>query len=203
MDKQYERDTKNQTIWMAKWWWVSDVQIDTYRQLHWKCRSNRSNVSFDVFCNVLFRKIFWMIATFSWNEHRLFQTVWDNCCSCKWVVYFCFANDDNKECKGNVQVCMQFIYFFSIFTAHVSSHTNIEHGPFRQSSKSALHTWKPRWLMQILNNKTKEKQKQTIEKAFSLCFYVFQKSIINLTHTHTRNICWVVINNVRFWTHND
>lgn len=141
------------------------------------------------FCIVLFRKIFWMIATFSWNEHRLFQTVWDNCCSCKWVVYFCFANDDNKECKGNVQVCMQFIFFFSIFTAHVSSHTNIEHGPFRQSSKGALHTWKPRWLMQILNNKTKEKQKQTIEKAFSLCFYVFQKSIINLTHTHTRNIC--------------
>lgn len=27
------------------------------------------------FCIVLFRKIFWMIATFSWNEHRLFQTL--------------------------------------------------------------------------------------------------------------------------------
>lgn len=97
---------------------------------------------------------------FEWLRHFHGMSIdcfkhWDNCCSCKWVVYFCFANDDNKECKGNVQVCMQFIYFFSIFTAHVSSHTNIEHGPFRQSSKGALHTWKPRWLMQILNNKTK------------------------------------------------
>lgn len=128
---------------------------------------------------------------------------WDNCCSCKWVVYFLLCERWQQRMQRQCASMYAIYFFFSIFTAHVSSHTNIEHGPFRQSSKGALHTWKPRWLMQILNNKTKEKQKQTIEKAFSLCFYVFQKSIINLTHTHTRNICWVVINNVRFWTHND
>lgn len=74
------------------------------------------------FCIVLFRKIFWMIATFSWNEHRLFQTLRQLLLVQMSRLFFALRTMTTKNAKAMCKYVCNLFFFLDIYSPCFKPH---------------------------------------------------------------------------------